>query len=454
MEKEEILYNFFKGSLGEAHGRTVRLNWGTLNMPRAELQHLDELFTKEELKAAVFGMPGEKAPGPDGFTACFFKTCWTFIKDDLLAAFNCFHSLHTHIWKLLNTANMVLLPKKERSETASDYRHVSLMHSISKILCKLLANRLAPELDKLISRNQSAFIKKRSIQDNFLYVKNVIRDAHCKNSPTAFLKLDLAKAFDSVEWPFLLEVLEQMGFGQRWRDMLSILLASSSSRVLLNGKQGRLFRHRRGLRQGDPLSPMLFILVMEPLQRMFLMATEQGVLSPLERNTARMRASFYADDAAIFIKPEAADVQAVKAILKLFGDASGLRTNLQKCVAFFVGCEGMDTSNVLTDFGGSQGTFPCKYLGLPLGLRKPSRAELQIVLDKIVSKLRTWKGKLMDRAARLIFVNSVITSIAVYHLTAFPVDKWFIRKIDKLRRSFLWNAEEETTGGKCLVNWK
>jgi hypothetical protein len=139
------------------------------------------------------------------------------------------------------------------------------MHSISKILCKLLANRLAPELDKLISQNQSAFIKKRSIQDSFLYVKNVIRDAHFKNSPTTFLKLDLAKAFDSVEWPFLLEVLEQMGFGQRWRDMISILLASSSSRVLLNGKQGRLFRHRRGLRQGDPLSPMLFILVMEPL---------------------------------------------------------------------------------------------------------------------------------------------------------------------------------------------
>jgi hypothetical protein len=82
---------------------------------------------------------------------------------------------------------------------------------------------------------------------------------------------------------------------------------------------------------------MLFILVMEPLQRMLSMATEQGVLSPLQRNTTRMRASFYADDAAIFIKSEADDVQAVQAILKLFGDASGLRTNIQKCVAFFGG---------------------------------------------------------------------------------------------------------------------
>jgi hypothetical protein len=125
-EKEEILYKFFKGSLGEAHGRTVRLNWDILNMLRAELHNLDELFTEEELKAAVFGMPGEKAPGPNGFTSCFLKTCWTIIKDDLLAAFNCFHSLHANIWNLLNTANMVLLPKKECSETVSDFRPCQL----------------------------------------------------------------------------------------------------------------------------------------------------------------------------------------------------------------------------------------------------------------------------------------------------------------------------------------
>jgi hypothetical protein len=98
-------------------------------------------------------MPGEKAPGPNGFTTCFFKACWSKIKDDLLAALNCFHSLHAHVWNLMNTANMVLLPKKECSEIASDICPVSLMHSISKILYNMLANRLAPELDKLISQN-------------------------------------------------------------------------------------------------------------------------------------------------------------------------------------------------------------------------------------------------------------------------------------------------------------
>jgi mannosylglycoprotein endo-beta-mannosidase len=105
-------------------------------------------------------------------------------------------------------------------------------------------------------------------------VKNVTKDAHAKKAPLLFLKLDIANAFDSVNWGYLLRVLTQMGFGQRWRDLISLILASSFSRIMLNGCPGRPFAHRRGLRQGDPLSPMLFILAMEPLQLLFDRSTE------------------------------------------------------------------------------------------------------------------------------------------------------------------------------------
>jgi hypothetical protein len=126
---------------------------------------------------------------------------------------NLMHNLKGEYWNLLNSASIVLLPKKNEPVDARDYRHVSLMHSIAMLMCKMLANRLAPELKRLVSVGQSAFIKGRSIQDNFLYVQNVIKKAHKKKNPLIFLKLDIAKAFDSVNWGFLLQVMAKMGFG-------------------------------------------------------------------------------------------------------------------------------------------------------------------------------------------------------------------------------------------------
>ena len=124
------------------------------------------------------------------------------------------------------------------------------------------------------------------------------------------MKLDIHKAFDTVHWGYLLEILQALGFGQRWREWISILLRTSTSTPLLNGRQGAAFSHARGVRQGDPLSPMLFILAMDPLQRLLDRATDHGILTPLRITaaplpitTAKWRTSMYADDAAIFISP-------------------------------------------------------------------------------------------------------------------------------------------------------
>jgi hypothetical protein len=119
----------------------------------------------------------------------------------------------------------------------------------------------------MISSSQSAFVKKRSIHDNFILIQSIIKEFHRKKIPTLFLKLDIAKAFDSVSWAYLLKVLKRLGFGTRWRDWISMVLTSSSSRILLNGTSRRPIKHERGLRQRDPHLPMLFILAMDPLQR-------------------------------------------------------------------------------------------------------------------------------------------------------------------------------------------
>ena len=183
------------------------------------------------------------------------------------------------------------------------------------------------------------------------------------------MKLDIHKAFDTVNWGYLLDVLQALAFGPRWCEWVSILFRTSSSTALLNGQHGPSFSHARGVRQGDPLSPMLFILAMDPLQRLLDQATQHGILTPLPITVVKWRTSMYADDAAIFINPIKDDVEAVKIILQAFGAFLGLHINLEKSYVHPIRCENVDLDQVLSPFTGSRGDFPCKYLGLQLHTR-------------------------------------------------------------------------------------
>lgn len=158
---------------------------------------------------------------------------------------------------------------------------ISSWHSFAKLITKCMANRLAPKLDVLVSRNQSAFIKGRSIHDNFRLVRLSCKEMHAKRARSVLLKIDVAKAFDTVAWPFLLEVLEYTGFGRRWRDWIALLFGTANTKILLNGEPGRRICHARGLRQGDPLSPMLFVLAMEVFNRAIQWLDTQNMLTSL-----------------------------------------------------------------------------------------------------------------------------------------------------------------------------
>jgi hypothetical protein len=152
-------------------------------------------------------MPPDKAPGPDGFTGAFFRACWEIIKVDVMAAMHSLFTLNSQGFEMMNSANIVLLSKKLEASRVTDFRPISLIHSIAKIFSKLLANRLAPHLNSMLSNCQSAFIKKKSIHDNFLYVQGTVRKLDKLKLPALFMKLDIHKAFDTVNWGYLLEVL-------------------------------------------------------------------------------------------------------------------------------------------------------------------------------------------------------------------------------------------------------
>jgi hypothetical protein len=258
--KEKVISDHFEDVMGRGQHRNSDLNWAGLHFEEPDLSSLDAAFTEDEVKNAINLLPGDKAPGPDGFTGAFYKSCWDIISEDVMRAINLFGDLHAANFHWLNSANIALLPKKDGAEEISDFRPISLIHGIAKIIAKMLSLRLAPHMDDLVSKAQSAFIKKRSIHDNFLYVKNLATRLHKRKTPALLFKLDIRKAFDSVRWDYIVDLLQKRGFPPRFRNWVVALLVTASSRVLLNGVAGPPIKHGRGLRQGDPLSPLLFVI--------------------------------------------------------------------------------------------------------------------------------------------------------------------------------------------------
>jgi hypothetical protein len=174
----------------------------------------------------------------------------------------------------------------------------------------------------------------------------------------------------------------------------------ATSRILINGQPTKDIRHERGLRQGDPLSPMLFILAIDPLQRIIEVAANRGILRPVLPKATNLRCSLYADDAAIFEFPSNLEITYLHRILNFFGECSGLRINISKTEIYPIRMEHNTVTQLLLNFPGKICSFPGKYLGLPLHVRKLQKINVQPLLDKIGARLPGWKGRFLSTAGR------------------------------------------------------
>jgi hypothetical protein len=254
-EKVDLATEFFVELLGRPVAREHDISLQSLDLPLVDLSGLESRFAEEEVWAAIRSMPANRSPGPDGFSWAFFRCCWPVVKGDVMDAMHAVFVGRDQAFRDLNTTFLSLVPKTEGATAMKDFRPISLVHCFAKLVAKTLALRLAPRMPELVHACQSAFIGGRSIQDNFVLVRSSAAALHQRRSPALLLKLDIAKAFDSVSWSFLLSVLRQRGFGPRWIRWITMFPRSASSQVLVNGDARDAFLHGRGLRQGDPLPP-------------------------------------------------------------------------------------------------------------------------------------------------------------------------------------------------------
>jgi len=294
-------------------------------------------------------------------------------------------------------------------------------------------------MNGLVKYNQSAFIQTRLIHENYKAVQLSAKLLHRNKIPSALIKIDIAKAFDTVNWRFLLSLLQHLGFSRRWIDWISLILYTASTKIILNGTPGRRICHARGLRQGDPLSPLLFVLVMEALNALFALADSRHLLRSLHPKIMD-RAFLYADDVVIFLTPDQQDLTLTRGILKIFAGASGLKTNVAKHMVSPIQCNLEATVSLFTHFLGKIDSFPIHYLGIPLGLRKLSKAALQPLIDKVASRLPALKANLLNRAGRTVLIKSTLSAIPTHTALAVSLSPWAIKCIDAIRRAFLWRG--------------
>ncbi|WMV36832.1 hypothetical protein MTR67_030217 [Solanum verrucosum] len=358
--------------------------------------------------------------------------------------------------KSFNATFTALIPKKYGAEELKDFRPISLIGGVYKIIAKLLTERMKTVMGELVDEHQMAFLKGRRIMDAALLANELV-DSRVKQKLVGVLcKLVIEKAYDHVNWSFLLKILRDMGFGNKWTNWIKTCISTGKFSLIINGSPEGFFQSQRGLRQGDPLSPFLFILAIKGLNSMIRRASENGWIRGFPANanrgnTMEITHLLYEDDSLVFCEAEVMQIRHLRAILTIFEGISGLHVNWHKSCLYLVN-QVTNMQILAENLGCQMDSLPTKYLGMPLGAKNKEVEVWSEVLERSERKLTRWKSQYLSMGGRLTLIKSVMDTLPTYMMSLFPIPGNIEKKINKLRRVFLWQGNKEKLGYN-LVKW-
>ncbi|GKC54374.1 RNA-directed DNA polymerase, eukaryota [Tanacetum coccineum] len=305
------------------------------------------------------------------------------------------------------------------------------------VVTKILALRLSLVISDLISDVQTVFLPNRQILNGPFILNELLSWCKFKKQQTLVFKVDFAKAYDSIRWDYLDDVLAAFGFGSKWRSWIKGSLSNGMASILVNGSPTAEFQFFRGLKQGDPLAPYLFILVMESFHLSISRAIEAGFFTGIKVDRSlTLSHLFYADDAVFIGEWSTDNLRNIMQMLHCFSLSSGMVINLKKSQLLGIGVHCATISNAASSIGCAVLKPPFKYLGVMVGGNMSRVNAWEDSIGKIKARLSKWKLKTLSVGGRLTLLKSVLGSTPIYSMSLYKVPKTVLNEMESLRRNF------------------
>lgn len=425
-------------------------------IPDSTHQNLNHCPNTEEIWKALNKIGPDKAPGPDGLNAHFFHTYWHFLAPYVNNMIQEFFNTN-QLKEPINSTRIILIPKNTNPYLVNHFRPISLCNVTYKIISNIIVSRIRPLMNNIISPYQNAFVPTRLISDNLSLAHELLHTMKSKKSKTYYMafKIDLEKAYDKLEWNFILNALTKLNFPQKLIGWIMTCIQSVSYSLLINGHISDTWYPQRGIRQGDPLSPYLFIICLNLLILKFIEGHNSNLFDGLQinKNTPPIPILCFADDCIIFCKATEKSINFIHDTLKLFAKEAGLKICWNKSKAYFSkntpNHKIRDICNKLEIQAGNVGE---KYLGLPMIINRITKESFYDIITKAQSKITTWYNKYLSYAGRSILVNHVLTTLPLYTMNTHKIPEITLNKINSISKHFLWNASAQTNK-KSPINW-
>ncbi|PKU75120.1 Putative ribonuclease H protein [Dendrobium catenatum] len=416
--------------------------------------HLTEALIKpvtlEEVKNVVFAGHSDSAPGPDGFNFDFYKKCWHIIGNDVFRAVQSFF-VKNYLPVGVKATALVLIPKNKHACSIDDFRPIALCNVFYKIIAKILADRLKLVMPFIIHNSQAAFISDRLATDNTILADEIMKMFNNTRRDYFCAKFDIKKAFDTVSRDFLISRMTQKGFPREFTNWIKTCITNVNFSICLNGSLEGFFSSSTGLRQGCPLSPYLFCIVMDSLSCLIDEHANMRNFRGISVGDFKILHLLYADDLIVFGEANNTNCSILTYCLAYISACSGLYTNSQKSYVSF----SQHTTNILDlacILNIPNITNKFNYLGIPISTGKIKASDFNPLLEKITFLLSGWKASSLSIAGRMQYIKYTISNTVAYWVRAIFVPNHIIKSINKACARFLYFGSQ-TGKSMHLISW-